>query len=541
MCQIKYISPVPVVVTVLTGIGFGVLISWLGWIAPGQRRSPKWPARRVSHLLCVLTAILFVSCGESNRHENIRVPDVSAIEGYMESEGRSLWYRVVNPHSSGIPLLIQAGGPAPSYYLEPLEILASDRPVVFYDQFGTGRSSKPEGTFEWSVQLYLDDLNALRAALGLRRVHLLGHSWGTMLLAAYMETAPEGIESLILVSPSVSAARWLEDAGKLRAALPPGTDAILREHESRAAFDEPAYQDAAMVFLKRHFCRLDTWPAVLMKTIEEMGPAYEAMWAPNEFVATGVLRDFDKTGVLGTITVPTLFIGGEYDEAPPETIRWHADMVPDSQVTIIPGASHMPMLENPTLFNERVRAFLRSTEQSQPEEAIHYYLLKQQYDLYNEAPKLNNKVPDTQGYVLKAGEGEALGPTRLIKASPRSGTQGGIVVLDQLPPGFTTGFHAHTNADEFFYVIAGTGTASIGEEDIPIGAGDFVFVPTGGTHKMSVAETGPMELLYFLDEPGLDDFFRAAHALYFSQFKTMTLEECNAIGEKYGMVCITER
>ena len=113
--------------------------------------------------------------------------------------------------------------------------------------------------------------------------------------------------------------------------------------------------------------------------------------------------------------------------------------------------------------------------------------------------------------------------------------------LDQLPAGFTTGFHAHTNADEFFYVISGTGTASIDEEDVPIGPGDFIFVPTAGKHKMSVADTGPMEIIFFLDEPGLEEFFREAHALYFSQSQTMSLEECNAIGQKYGMVCITER
>ena len=146
-----------------------------------------------------------------------------------------------------------------------------------------------------------------------------------------------------------------------------------------------------------------------------------------------------------------------------------------------------------------------------------------------------------QGYVLKAGEGEALGPSRLIKASPRSGTQGGVVVLDQLQPGFTTGLHAHINADEFFYVISGTGTATIGEDEVSIGPGDFVFIPMAGSHRMSVADTGPMELLYFLDEPGLEEFFREAHALYFSQSQTMSLEECNAIGQKYGMVCITER
>lgn len=145
----------------------------------------------------------------------------------------------------------------------------------------------------------------------------------------------------------------------------------------------------------------------------------------------------------------------------------------------------------------------------------------------------------SRGYVLRTGEGEGLGPGRLIKASPKRGTQGGVVVLDQLPAGFTTGFHAHTKADEFFYVINGSGSASIDEQDVAIGPGDFVFVPARGKHRMSVADTGPMELLYFLDQPGLDDFFREAHTLYFSKARPMSLDECNAIGQKYATVCIT--
>ena len=71
-----------------------------------------------------------------------------------------------------------------------------------------------------------------------------------------------------------------------------------------------------------------------------------------------------------------------------------------------------------------------------------------------------------KGYVLKPGEGEALGPSRLIKASPQSGTQGGVIVLDQLRPGFQTTFHIHTNADEFFYVVGGEGRAADGFADL---------------------------------------------------------------------------
>ncbi|MGD8340762.1 MAG: cupin domain-containing protein, partial [Gammaproteobacteria bacterium] len=116
-----------------------------------------------------------------------------------------------------------------------------------------------------------------------------------------------------------------------------------------------------------------------------------------------------------------------------------------------------------------------------------------------------------EGYVLKVGEGERLGPNRLIKASPESGTQGGVVVMDRLELGFETTFHIHTTSDEFFYVVSGTGAAEFGDDKIDIGPGDFIFVAAGTQHNLSVTDDGPMELLFVFDRPGADGWFREAH------------------------------
>lgn len=143
-----------------------------------------------------------------------------------------------------------------------------------------------------------------------------------------------------------------------------------------------------------------------------------------------------------------------------------------------------------------------------------------------------------EGYVLKLGEGERLGPNRLIKASPESGTQGGVVVFDRLDPGFETTFHIHTTADEFFYVISGSGAAEFGGDKIEIGEGDFIFVSAGTQHNLSVSDDGPMELLFVLDRPGADGWFREAHERFFSQGIPLTVEDCNEMGEKYDYVCV---
>ena len=141
-----------------------------------------------------------------------------------------------------------------------------------------------------------------------------------------------------------------------------------------------------------------------------------------------------------------------------------------------------------------------------------------------------------RGYVLKQGQGEKLGRV-IIKASPQSGTQGGVMVLGALPPGFYTGLHIHHIADEFFYVLSGRGTATLGDEHLQFEAGDVIFSPAGETHEIKVDIEGPMELLYFMDKPGADGFVREVHARTSSD--RMTLAECNKIGAKYEITCVT--
>ena len=67
-------------------------------------------------------------------------------EGYIPVTGGKVWYRIVGT-GKGTPLLVLHGGPGvPSYYLNPLAALGDDRPVVFYDQLGCGRSDQPADT-----------------------------------------------------------------------------------------------------------------------------------------------------------------------------------------------------------------------------------------------------------------------------------------------------------------------------------------------------------------------------------------------------------
>jgi proline iminopeptidase len=114
-------------------------------------------------------------------------------EGTISVPGGRVWYRIVGGGAAGTPLLVLHGGPgAPHDYLENLIALADERPVVFYDQLGCGRSERPDDPSLWRVERFVAELAAVLQTLGLSRVNLLGQSWGTMLAVEYLLSGTSG-------------------------------------------------------------------------------------------------------------------------------------------------------------------------------------------------------------------------------------------------------------------------------------------------------------------------------------------------------------
>jgi proline iminopeptidase len=290
-------------------------------------------------------------------------PRLTPGEGYVAMPGGRVWYRVVGT-GPGTPLVLLHGGPgAPSYYLGPLAALGHDRPVVFYDQLGAGRSDHVTDTTLMTVAHYVAELDSLRRALGLNRFHLLGHSWGTMLGTEYALAHPDAVASLILASPALSTVRWLADADTLLGTLPDSLQQTIARHEADGTFDAPEYQDAVMAFYHRYLSRRDPWTPETDTTFAQLGMAvYGYMWGPSEFTGTGTLKDFDVTDSLGMIRVPTLFTAGEYDEARPATVRYYASLIPGAEVIVIPRAAHLTMQDSPEENIRVVREFLREVD-----------------------------------------------------------------------------------------------------------------------------------------------------------------------------------
>jgi proline-specific peptidase len=264
----------------------------------------------------------------------------------------------------GVPLLCLHGGPGFTHnYLEPLEDLADRRQVIFYDQLGCGRSDRPTDTSLWTAPRFVEELVAVREALGLDRLHLFGSSWGGMLAMQYVLDHQPPLESLILCGSPASMPRWIRECNELRAQLPMGEQEILDRHEAEGWTGCPEYQGALVTFYRRHVCRMDPWPAGLERSFAEAGyDVYGTMNGPSEFTVVGNLKDWDVTERLGEIRLPTLILGGEHDEARPPHMRDMHERIPYSELVIFEDASHLCFYEKRDEFMARVNDFLEKTE-----------------------------------------------------------------------------------------------------------------------------------------------------------------------------------
>ena len=290
-------------------------------------------------------------------------------EGRVSFRGYSVWYRIVGDREAPgkLPLLCLHGGPGATHdYLEPLEaIAATGRRVIFYDQLGNGNSDHPSDPSMWTVALFVEELGVIRRALGLERVHILGQSWGGMLAMEHALTQPAGLTSLILADSLASMPQWIAEINRLRAELPSEVQATLLQHEVAGTTNDPAYLEGMMVFYRRHICRLDPWPDCLNRTLERVlqsPEVYGTMWGASEFHVTGNLKDWDISNRLGEIRVPTLVVGGRYDEATPALTEALHRGIADAEWVIFENSAHMPHLEETERYMQVLTKFLDRVE-----------------------------------------------------------------------------------------------------------------------------------------------------------------------------------
>jgi len=165
------------------------------------------------------------------------------------------------------PIIVLHGGPGFTHdYMDPLKDLSRNRPVIFYDQIGNGRSThlpdKP--TSFWSIDLFIAELENVVKFFSLVRYDIVGHSWGGMLATEYAIRHPPflgffGLRKMVLTGSNPQRSLSLQAQAQLLREFPEDVQQAVA-----AGWKDPTrYRWGLERFFQVHGCTLSPWPAKL--------------------------------------------------------------------------------------------------------------------------------------------------------------------------------------------------------------------------------------------------------------------------------------
>lgn len=324
----------------------------------GQTPPPPLPSLCVTGAMC--------------RHGRLQLP----------KDNISLAYCIFRPRqlldTRKPPLIVVHGGPSiPSNYLLPIVNGVIDRAVVFYDQWGCGKSSRPRNDkVPFSIDVMVDHLEFLLEHWKVSKFHLLGHSFGGIVSYEYLvKNQAKGhnvgvavCESLILASTPTSIKFIHEECVRLDIALNQKHDENKRT-ETKDATDsqvdqedqgDPSIKSKSLqmtfseAFHQTHECRLSEMPLVLTDALAQAGPtSWRGLQAIPDYQASERV-----TGI------PSLVLVGEYDFC---TVRCTKDwenlmQSPSPQHKTLNNCSHYGMLEDEGQYGKAITEFLRQCD-----------------------------------------------------------------------------------------------------------------------------------------------------------------------------------
>jgi proline iminopeptidase len=282
------------------------------------------------------------------------------LEGMIAVPGGNVWYKRVGG-GAGLLLLVIHGGPGlPHNYVSSLERLADEREVIFWDQLGCGNSECPSDTRLWTMERSVAEMDAVVNALGLKRFHIFGNSWGGMLAQQYVLDVTSGAVSLTISNSIASIPEFSKMVARLKSELDPATQSAIDRHEAAGTTYSAEYQVAIRTWNETYLCRVRPWPKELEEAFRNMGTEiFETMFGPSDFHIVGTIRSWGVFDRLAEISLPTLVVAGRFDECVPEHMWEMHRRIPNSRFELFESSAHMPFIEEPTRFDQVMRDFLR--------------------------------------------------------------------------------------------------------------------------------------------------------------------------------------
>lgn len=258
--------------------------------------------------------------------------------GTAHVEGADLYYEIAGEGPALI--LAHAGFVDCRMWDAQVPVFAEHHRVVHYDWRGFGRSAMAPGPFS-----HRHDLHGLLNVLGIERAHLIGCSAGGQVVTEFTLEHPEMTTSLVLVSSGLGGYAFQGEVPKPMQDL----SAALKDKDLDRAADL-----AVQIWIDGPH----RTPDQVSTTIREKAREMARTALPNAFAQEQPFEPFAQ-GRVSEIMAPTLVMVGELDDSTIKmTAGFLSERIVGAREEIVLGAAHLPSMEKPEEFNQRVLKFL---------------------------------------------------------------------------------------------------------------------------------------------------------------------------------------
>ncbi len=304
-------------------------------------RFPQW-------LLIVFLAT--TSTAQTPRTATLPTPDVTLTT-----------YTYGTPKPQAAPIIAVNGGPGLSHiYLVQNDLwtarIPAHRQVILYDQRGTGASPLTNPNAPQTMEAQVADLEAVRASLHADKIHLLGDSYGGLLVSAYAAAHPEHVLTLTLSDSAAPGFAALHP--RLDEAFP---DVVAQTKSQIAHLSGPDKdRQAAILDINAHMRMIFYSPELAERYLRQAPVGIGIAPAAGEAVSKAIEK-LDLTAQMAKFRFPVLILQGRYDlNVTPDVSYAVAHNIPGAQLVLFEHSGHLPYYEEPEKYATTLETFLEA-------------------------------------------------------------------------------------------------------------------------------------------------------------------------------------